>query len=70
MVRAALGSGGAVDQVIDAVEGTPGPLHHPATVLDRGQVVEIGSHDELVRRDGRYAQLHRAQMEIAQGCAV
>jgi ATP-binding cassette subfamily B protein len=30
-------------------------------VLDRGRIVEIGSHDELVARGGRYADLHRAQ---------
>lgn len=30
-------------------------------VLDQGQVVEIGSHDELLRHDGAYARLVRAQ---------
>lgn len=30
-------------------------------VLDRGRVVEVGSHDELLDAGGRYAQLHRAQ---------
>ncbi|MFB9957836.1 ABC transporter ATP-binding protein [Agromyces bracchium] len=30
-------------------------------VLERGRVVEIGSHDELVARGGRYAELHRVQ---------
>lgn len=30
-------------------------------VLEKGRVVEIGSHDELLTADGRYAALHRAQ---------
>jgi ATP-binding cassette subfamily B protein len=30
-------------------------------VLERGRVVEVGSHDDLVSAGGRYADLHRAQ---------
>ena len=30
-------------------------------VLDRGALVEHGSHDELLERDGFYADLHRMQ---------
>jgi ATP-binding cassette subfamily B protein len=39
-------------------------------VVERGQIAEIGTHDELLKAEGAYARLHRAQMEVAQGCAV
>ncbi|MBI1915877.1 MAG: ABC transporter ATP-binding protein [Planctomycetes bacterium] len=39
-------------------------------VLERGLIVEIGSHDELLRANGTYARLHRAQMEVMQGHAI
>lgn len=31
-------------------------------VMENGEIVEQGRHDELVRRDGRYAELVRAQL--------
>ncbi|HVZ55565.1 MAG TPA: ABC transporter ATP-binding protein [Chitinophagaceae bacterium] len=30
-------------------------------VLDRGEMLELGSHEELLRREGRYAELFRLQ---------
>jgi ATP-binding cassette subfamily B protein len=39
-------------------------------VIENGRIVEIGKHDELLEAGGRYAQLHRAQMEMAQGHVV
>lgn len=32
-------------------------------VLVDGDIVECGSHDELIARDGHYAELHRAQLQ-------
>ncbi|MEO8839862.1 MAG: ABC transporter ATP-binding protein, partial [Herbaspirillum sp.] len=33
-------------------------------VLDRGQIVEVGSHDELLARKGAYYALHQAQLRL------
>ncbi|MGB7481784.1 MAG: ABC transporter ATP-binding protein, partial [Burkholderiaceae bacterium] len=33
-------------------------------VLDRGQIVEVGPHDELMAREGAYFKLHQAQARL------
>jgi ABC-type multidrug transport system fused ATPase/permease subunit len=32
-------------------------------VLDKGKIVDQGSHDELINRDGLYKQLHNMQFQ-------
>lgn len=34
---------------------------HSIVVMDQGQVVDQGTHDELLARGGIYADLHRLQ---------
>ncbi len=39
-------------------------------VLERGQIIEIGNHQELLDQSGAYARLHHAQWELVQGVGV
>ncbi|HTQ40493.1 MAG TPA: ABC transporter ATP-binding protein [Pirellulales bacterium] len=39
-------------------------------VVERGRIAEIGKHAELLREEGAYARLHKAQMELVQGIGV
>ena len=36
-------------------------------VLDQGEIIEQGTHTELIARDGRYAKFHRIQFSSPQG---
>jgi ATP-binding cassette, subfamily B, bacterial len=35
-------------------------------VLDRGQIVEVGNHEELMAREGAYFKLHQAQARLTE----
>ena len=35
-------------------------------VLDRGQIVEVGPHDELLAREGAYFKLYQAQARLTE----
>jgi ATP-binding cassette subfamily B protein len=39
-------------------------------VIERGNIVEIGSHDELLERGGTYSRLHQAQVEMAREIGI
>lgn len=39
-------------------------------VLDRGEVKEVGNHQELLEKGGLYAQLHRMQFDLEDSSAV
>jgi subfamily B ATP-binding cassette protein HlyB/CyaB len=42
---------------------------HRIITLERGRIVEMGRHDELVRNGGRYAQLYAMQMGLKAGAS-
>jgi ATP-binding cassette subfamily B protein len=39
-------------------------------VIERGQIIEVGCHAELLEKQGSYARLHRVNLEMAQSMAT
>ena len=39
---------------------------HKIIVLDKGEIVEVGNHQELMAKGGLYAHLHDIQFKTAQ----
>lgn len=39
-------------------------------VMDKGMIVEVGTHAELLQKDGLYSRLHKAQQSIAAGYTI
>jgi len=37
---------------------------HQILVIEEGQIVERGTHDELIKKEGRYHQLYTYQARI------
>lgn len=36
-------------------------------VMERGEIIEVGPHDELLEKGGAYARLHQAQIDMHEG---
>ena len=43
-----------------------GKLADKVIYLDRGRIVEQGTHDELIQRDGEYAKMYKLQASLYQ----